>query len=238
MTPVLISNGFRCVAPDLIGFGKSDKPSEKADYTYQKHIDWLSAFVERLDLKGITLFCQDWGGLLGLRIITEMDERFSRVIASNTGLPSGTFSMPKSFLSWREFSKNSPDFDIGKVIDMGTSSNLSKEVIAAFNAPFPSEEYKAGARIFPSLVPYEFDDPESEKNRKAWEKLAKWEKPFLTLFGEDDLIMKNGEKIFKQIIPGAEDQEHEILAQAGHFIQEDKGEELAGRIIEFYKTNT
>lgn len=236
MIPILTSNGFRAIAPDLIGFGKSDKPIKMDSYTYQSHMDWLSAFVVNLDLNNILLFCQDWGGLLGLRLITQMDERFSMVVASNTTLPTGAFPMPESFLKWREYSQHSPGFDIGKVIDKGTVQDLSEEVISAFNAPFPSEDYKAGARIFPMRVPAEFDDPESEKNRKAWEKLAQWNKPFLTIFGDEDMIMKGAEKVFHKIIPGCQGQDHDML-HAGHFIQEEQGEELANRILAFYNKN-
>ena len=234
MIPILSSSGFRAVAPDLIGFGKSDKPTARSDYSYQRHIDWLKTFIETLDLRDMTLFCQDWGGLTGLRIITEMEERFSLVVASNTTLPTGNITMPESFMQWREFSQNSPAFDIGKVLDMGTVQSLSQEVIAAYNAPFPSEEYKAGARMFPTLVPIDFDDPESAKNRSAWEKLSQWEKPFLTIFGTHDNIMKGAEKVFQQIVPGAKSESHHFL-EAGHFIQEEKGEELAQAIITFYQ---
>ena len=167
MIPLLSSN-FRVIVPDLIGFGKSDKLINREDYTYQNHIDWISTFIQKLDLKDIILFCQDWGGLIGLRIITEMENRFSMVIASNTTLPTGKIPMPESFLQWRAYSQHSSGFNIGKVIDMGTVQPLSEKVYEAYNAPFPSEEYKAGARIFPTLVPINEDDPESIKNLKAW----------------------------------------------------------------------
>lgn len=236
MIPILSENNFRVIAPDLIGFGKSDKFVAKSSYTYQKHIDWLTVFIKKLDLNDILLFCQDWGGLTGLRLVTEMEHRFAMVVASNTTLPTGTFPMPESFLQWQEYSQHSPGFDIGKVIDKGTVKELSAEIIAAYNAPFPSEEYKAGARIFPKLVPVEFDDPEASKNRKAWELLAKWDKPFLTIFGDEDKIMKGAEKVFQKIVPGAQHQDHSIL-NAGHFIQEEKGEELAELLLAFYKKN-
>ncbi|MGI9530570.1 haloalkane dehalogenase [Lutimonas sp.] len=236
MIPVL-ADKFRVIAPDLIGFGKSDKFVDKKDYSYQKHLDWISAFITKIDLKNILLFCQDWGGLIGLRIITELSDRFDMVVASNTTLPTGMVAMPESFLKWREYSQYSPGFDIGKVIDMGTVQALSEEVYKAYNAPFPSEEFKAGARIFPTLVPVEADDPESIKNRKAWDKLKSWQKPFLTIFGEKDTIMIGAEKAFQKLIPGASGQQHEIL-HAGHFIQEEKGEELAALIIQFYDKNT
>jgi haloalkane dehalogenase len=236
MIPIL-SKDFRVIAPDLIGFGKSDKFVNREDYTYQNHMDWLSTFIEKLDLKNIILFCQDWGGLLGLRIMTEMENRFSMVIASNTTLPTGKTPMPESFLQWREYSQHSPQFNIGKVIDMGTVQPLSEKVYEAYNAPFPSEEYKAGARIFPTLVPINEEDPESIKNLQAWEKLKHWNKPFLTIFGDKDDIMLGAEKAFQKLVPGTKEQNHKII-NAGHFIQEDKGEELAEMIIEFYKKNT
>ena len=236
MIPIL-SNNFRVIAPDLIGFGKSDKPMDKSSYTYQKHMDWLTVFIEKLNLTGILLFCQDWGGLTGLRLITEMEDRFSMVIASNTTLPTGKIPMPESFLKWREYSQQSPGFDIGKVIDMGTIQPLSEEVIAAYNAPYPSEEYKAGARIFPTLVPIDPDGPESIKNQLAWEKLKKWNKPFLTVFGDGDDIMRGAEKTFQKLVPGAEGQNHTLL-NAGHFIQEEKGEVLADLLLDFYRNNT
>ena len=236
MIPTL-SNNFRVIAPDLIGFGKSDKLVNQQEYSYQKHIDWISAFIEKLDLKNIVLFCQDWGGLTGLRIITQMNNRFDMVIASNTTLPTGKTPVPDSFLQWRDYSQHSSSFNIGKVIDMGTVQPLSEKVYEAYNAPFPSEEYKAGARIFPTLVPINEEDPESIKNLKAWEKLKSWNKPFLTIFGDEDYIMRGAEKAFQKIVPGAKEQNHKIL-NAGHFIQEEKGEKLAELIIEFYKKNT
>lgn len=236
MIPGLTSK-FRVIAPDLIGFGKSDKLTEKKEYTYQKHLAWLTSFIEKLDLKDIVLFCQDWGGLLGLRIITEMENRFSMVVASNTGLPTGMVPMPESFMKWREYSQFSPGFNIGKVIDMGTTTPLSEKVCEAYNAPFPSEDYKAGARMFPTLVPVDSDDPEAQKNRKAWEKLRSWKKPFLTIFGDEDTIMLGAEKVFQKLIPGAQGQDHKML-NAGHFIQEEKGEELAELILNFYNKNS
>ena len=237
MIPILSKNNFRVIAPDLIGFGKSDKLVNRHDYSYQSHIDWLTTFIQALDLNDITLFCQDWGGLIGLRIATEMDDRFSMIIAANTTLPTGTTPVPESFLKWREFSQHSPAFDIGNVINMGTIQPLTDAVMAAYNAPFPSEEYKAGARIFPTLVPLDSTDPESKKNVHAWGKLKHWNKPFLTIFGDKDEVMTGAEKAFQKNVPGARGQHHTIL-NAGHFIQEEKGEELAGLIIEFHRTNT
>jgi haloalkane dehalogenase len=196
----------------------------------------MKSFLDQLDLTGINLFCQDWGGLIGLRLATELDNRFDSIMASNTALPIGNVEMPASFLQWLEFSKNSPKFDVGKVVDKGTVTQLSEEVIAAYNAPFPSEEYKAGARIFPSLVPISSDDPESVINQAAWGKLMQWKKPFLTVFGDSDPIMRGAEKFFIQVIPGAKDQPHSIV-HAGHFSQEDRGEELAEIMVRFVPEN-
>jgi len=235
MIPIL-STQFRTIAPDLIGFGKSDKYVDKQAYSYQKHVDWMSSFIKGLGLENIFLFCQDWGGLIGLRILAEMENRFSMAIASNTALPTGKIPMPDSFLQWREYSQHSSSFNMGKVIDMGTVQPLSENVYNAYNAPFPNEEHKAGARMFPTLVPIDQDDPEAIKNLKTWEKLKSWDKPFLTLFGDADHIMLGAEKIFQKLIPGASGQDHKIL-HAGHFIQEEKGEELAKLMIEFYTKN-
>ena len=236
MIPILSKAGFRVIAPDLIGFGKSDKPTAQSDYTFQKHLDWMKTLFAHLDLKDITLFCQDWGGLIGLRLVSDMPDKFARVVASNTGLPIGKGTMPDAFLQWREFSQKSPAFNIGKVIQGGTITTLSDKVIAAYNAPFPTAEYEAGARIFPSLVPIIEDEPEAINNMKAWGVLKKFTKPFLTIFGDSDPITGGGEKLFQKLIPGCKGQKHTIL-NAGHFIQEDKGEELAELIIEFHKDN-
>ena len=237
MIPILAKYGFRTIAPDLIGFGKSDKPVDQSSYSYQNHVDWLKRFVQTLELNNIILFCQDWGGLAGLRVVADMEDRFSMVVASNTFLPTGQVPVPEVFLKWREFSQRSPDFDIGRVIDKGTSRPLSPEVIEAYNAPFISEDYKAGARIFPMLVPIDADDPESEKNRTAWEKFRRWHKPFLTIFGDKDFIMKGADTVFQKLVPGAAGQDH-VTLDAGHFIQEEQGEELARRIIDFYAKNS
>ena len=237
MIPVLANNGFRAIVPDLIGFGKSSKPAEREAYSYQNHIDWLTTFITELDLNNIILFCQDWGGLTGLRLITLMQDRFDMVVASNTFLPTGHIPMPESFMQWRAYSQHSEHFDMGKVLNMATLSELRDDVKAAYNAPFPSEKYKAGARMFPLLVPIEQDDPEAEKNRQAWEVLKQWTKPFLTIFGDGDTIMLGAEKVFQKLVPGAQGQDHAIL-HAGHFIQEEKGQELAEMIMAFVKKNS
>ncbi len=233
MIPIITAAGHRAVAPDLVGFGRSDKPSQREDYTYQRHVDWMRGVLEALDLRHITLVCQDWGGLIGLRLVAEHGERFARVVAANTGLPTGDTPMGEAFLAWQRYSQTTPRFHVGGIVKGGCVSELSSEVIAAYNAPFPDDRYKAGARQFPLLVPTSPDDPSAVPNRKAWEVLARWEKPFLTAFSDSDPIMRGGERIFQRIIPGTKGQPHTTIVGAGHFLQEDKGEELARVVVDF-----
>jgi len=233
MIPIITAAGHRAVAPDLVGFGRSDKPSQREDYTYQRHVDWMRGVLAALDLRHITLVCQDWGGLIGLRLVAEHGERFARVVAANTGLPTGDTPMGEAFLAWQRYSQTTPRFHVGGIVKGGCVSELSSEVIAAYNAPFPDDRYKAGARQFPLLVPTSPDDPSAVPNRKAWEVLARWEKPFLTAFSDSDPIMRGGERIFQRIIPGTKGQPHTTIVGAGHFLQEDKGEELAWVVVDF-----
>ncbi|HMV76803.1 MAG TPA: haloalkane dehalogenase [Leptospiraceae bacterium] len=233
MIPPLAEKGFRVIAPDLIGFGKSDKPASQDNYTYQAHMDWLDVFLKTLDLQNITLFCQDWGGLLGLRLASLNEERFSRIAAGNTFLPTGEGKPAQAFLDWRNFSQNVKRLPVGKIIQNGCVSSLSSEVLKGYNAPFPSEEYKAGARKFPLLVPISPDDPEGIKNKQAWEVFRRWKKPFLTAFSDSDPITAKADIFFKRAVPGAKGQKHAAILGAGHFLQEDKGEELAQVILDF-----
>lgn len=233
MIPVLTAAGQRAVAPDFFGFGRSDKPVDRGDYTYQMHVDATAEFVERLDLREITLFGQDWGGLIGLRVAVELPERVARIVAANTGLPTGDQPMGEAFLRWQRFSQEAPEFDVGRIVKGGCVSDLPVEVVAAYDAPFPDDRYKAGARQFPALVPTSPDDPASGPNRRAWEVLRRWRKPFLTAFSDGDPITRGGERIFQSLVPGAKGQPHRIIAGAGHFLQEDKGEELAAVVAEF-----
>ncbi|MDP1825886.1 MAG: haloalkane dehalogenase [Archangium sp.] len=233
MLPVFAAAGHRAIAPDLIGFGRSDKPTERSDYTYQRHMDWLTAFVERLDLTGITLVCQDWGGLLGLRLVAEHPERFSRVVAANTFLPTGDVPMPKAFFRWRDFSQTTPDFDVGDIVSKGCVTPLTPALKAAYDAPFPDDTYKAGARQFPTLVPATPEDPATPANRSAWERLAAFEKPFLTAFSDQDPITRGADAFLQAAIPGAAGQPHTTITAGGHFLQEDRGEALAKVVTDF-----
>jgi haloalkane dehalogenase len=233
MIPGIIAAGHRVVAPDLIGFGRSDKPAQKEDYTFQRHVDWLTSWVEQLDLTNITFFGQDWGSLIGLRVAAENPDRYDRIIIGNGGLPTGDQSPGEAFLRWQKFSQTSPQFDIGRLISRATVTEMSDEVMAAYDAPFPDDSFKAGARIFPSLVPTSPDDPAAPANRKAWEVFQKWEKPFLTTFSDSDPVTKGGERILQAMIPGTKGQPHVMIEGGGHFLQEDKGEDLAGIIVDF-----
>ena len=228
--------GLRVLAPDLIGFGRSDKPSAQSDYSYQRHVDWTWEWFEILELSQVHLVCQDWGGLIGLRHVAEHPERFAAVIAANTGLPNGMFPVSKAFLKWREFSRTSPEFDIGRILQGGTVSELPPDIIAAYEAPFPDDTYKAGARIFPSLVPINRDDPAVPAQQAAWKSLMTFNKPFLTAFSDEDPITRNGDKLLRKLIPGTRGQPHTTIAGAGHFLQEDQGLQLANVVIEFLAT--
>ncbi|MEE4024658.1 haloalkane dehalogenase [Gordonia sp. PKS22-38] len=232
MIPTLVDAGLRVVVPDLIGFGRSDKPASIEDYTYQKHVDWTFGMVTALGLDDITLFGQDWGSLIGLRIAAEHPERFARIVIANGFLPTAQRSPSAAFLVWRTFARWTPVFPISRIVDTGSLTRLTKVERAAYDAPFPTKEYKAGARAFPRLVPLDEDDPAIPANRAAWEMLASWDKPFLTLFGTKDPILGRGDGPLQRHIPGAAGQPHDRL-RGGHFIQEDQGPELARGIVDF-----
>lgn len=229
----LAAAGMRVIAPDLIGFGRSDKLDERADYTYQKHVDWMASVLVALDLHDITLFCQDWGGLIGLRLVAEHGDRFARVVASNTFLPTGDVKLPDPFYEWRKFSQAVPALRIAQIMAKGCARPVGDGVLRAYDAPFPEERYKEGARQFPMLVPSRPDDPASAANRTAWEVLGRWDKPWLTLFSDKDPITAGADKLLHALIPGTMGQDHRTIHNAGHFIQEDAGPELADAIIRF-----
>lgn len=227
MIPPLVAAGHRVLAPDLVGFGRSDKPSRRKDYSYARHVAWMTGWLVAVDATNITLFCQDWGGLLGLRLAAENAERFARIVAANTVLPTGDEKSDLALKAWKGFARWTPVFPIGKAIGFATSRPVEAQVLAAYEAPFPSNRYKAGARAFPLLIPTRPDDPASEPNRRAWKVLEQWEKPFLTAFSDGDPFTRAAGPVFRKRIPGAQDREHPIIRKAGHFLQEDAGEELA-----------
>ena len=233
MVPVLVDAGFRCVVPDLIGFGRSDKPAAVADYTYARHVEWLrSVLFDGLDLTDVTLVCQDWGGLLGLRLVAEavlsgQGQRFARVCAANTGLPDGTRRLPDAWWRFRDFVVRTEDLPIGFLVASGCAEPLAPEVQAAYDAPFPDATYKAGARAFPDLIPQDLDDPATPDNQRAWEVLRDFDKPFLCAFSDGDPITAGGERALIHRIAGATGQPHTTITGGGHFLQEDRGPELA-----------
>lgn len=233
MIPLLVAAGHRVIAPDLVGFGKSDKPSERNDYTYERHVAWMkAAIIDHLDLQNATFFGQDWGGLVGLRLVAENAERFDRVVIGNTGLPTGDQPPTAAFLAWQNFSQTTPVLDIGFLLQAASATELSEAEVAAYNAPFPDDTFKAGARVFPTLVPTSPDDPAATANQAAWEVFMKWDKPFITCFSDSDPVTAGGEKAFLKLVPGAQGQPHTTIANARHFFQEDAPVELAQILID------
>jgi haloalkane dehalogenase len=235
MIPGLVAAGLRAVAPDLVGFGRSDKPARQADYSYERHVAWMTAWLVANDLNQLTLFCQDWGSLIGLRLAAEQPGRFDRIVLSNGGLPTGTGPVPRAFHLWRAFARYSPIFPIGRIVRSGCARGLDDRAVAAYDAPFPSLCFRAGARAFPSLVPIAPGDPAQSANERAWAVFEQWHKPFLTLFGTRDPITRGGERQWQQRVPGAAGQPHTRVRGAGHFIQEDAADELVAAIVAFVR---
>jgi len=262
MIPPLVEAGFRVVAPDLIGFGRSDKPTRTQDYTYARHIGWMSEWLTALALTDITLFCQDWGSLIGLRLVTAYPQRFAHVVLSNGGLPTGmvprayteplreayktlpvvgaeelgarfrdTSGIP-GFLYWRKFCAESPDLEIGNVMQASSTVPLSPAEVAAYNAPFPDQSYMAGARRFPSLVPLFHDEPEVEENKAAWAILRQFDKPFMTAFADSDPVTAGADAKFQQEVPGTRGIAHRIIQNAGHFVQQEQPQQCVQAILD------
>jgi haloalkane dehalogenase len=232
MIPVFTAAGMRVLAPDLIGFGRSDKPADRYAYTYQSHVAWMTAWLEALDLRDVTLIAQDWGGLIGLRLLAEHPDRFARFSIANTGLPTGDGQPSDAFLAWRRFSQEDPTFDIGFICNEFGQGGLTDAEIDAYRAPFPSDEYKAGARQFPTLVPISSDDPARPANLAAWQVLGQWDKPVLLCFSDGDPITRGGEKAFLERVPGAQGQPH-ITLHGGHFIQNSDGPRWAQAVVDW-----
>ena len=222
--PQLVALGYRVVAPDLIGFGRSDKPADRNDYTYERHVAWLSSWLTTMDLSDITLFCQDWGGLLGLRLVAAFPESFGRVIAGNTGLPVGK-PASDGFMQWLAYSQSTNDLPVGQIVAMGVTRKLSREEVAAYNAPFPDASYKAGACQFPTLVPITPQHASVAENNAAWKVLSSFDKPFVTAFSDNDPVTQGGERPFQKQIPGAKGQAH-VTLKGGHFLQEDSPDDI------------
>ncbi|MGI9431893.1 MAG: haloalkane dehalogenase [Myxococcota bacterium] len=268
MIPVFTAAGFRVIAPDLVGFGRSDKPTERSDYTYANHVSWMSAWLEGLDLRDVNLFCQDWGGLIGLRLVAAHPDRFARVVAANTGLPDGgglpkeaakpmwdlyetvpvvaaadlgkhfaSKEGPPGFFFWRKYCAESPDFSVGDVMQF-TGGDMDDSIRAAYEAPFPDDTFVAGARQFPSLVPIFPDDPELPANQAAWEVLAKFDRPFMTSFSDGDPVTAGMHSVLQDRVAGAKGVEHVTIRGAGHFLQEDKGEDCANAMIAFIRKHS
>jgi haloalkane dehalogenase len=238
MVPAVLDAGLRVVAPDLIGFGRSDKPARLEDYTYARHVEWLrSVLFDGLDLHDVTLVCQDWGGLLGLRLVAEHPERFARVCAANTGLPDGRRRLPDAWWQFRDFVVRTEDLPIGFLVKSGCADGLSEAEMAAYDAPFPDASYKAGARAFPDLIPQTEDNPATPDNQRAWEVLERFDKPFLCAFSDKDPITRGGERMLMGKIPGAQGQPHTTIEGGGHFLQEDRGPELARVVVDWIRAS-
>jgi len=264
MIPLLVAAGHRVIAPDLVGFGRSDKPTCRNHYTYARHVAWMEAFIEAVDLRAATLVCQDWGGLIGLRLVAAHPGRFARVVAANTGLPDGSglpadagpalramydavplldmqgvaasFADPNGpppFLFWQKFCAETPDLRVSDVVATIARGPLPPDVARAYDAPFPDDRYKAGARRFPLLVPLAPDDPAADDNRRAWQALRRWDRPFLCAFSDGDPVTAGLDRRFRDEVPGARFVEHVVIRGAGHFLQEDKGDELAAAVNTF-----
>jgi haloalkane dehalogenase len=263
MIPILAEAGHRVIAPDLVGFGRSDKPASQDDYSYARHVAWFSRWLETLDLERVTLFCQDWGGLVGLRLVAAYPERFARVIAANTALPDGIIPPeataalrkvyeglpvveaselgryfaakdgPPGMLYWQKYCAETPELRASDVVAVLGRERDGSAVAAAYDAPFPSQEYVAGARKFPRLVPLFADDPEVPAVREAWKVLERFDKPFLTAFSDSDPVTAGYQLVFQKRVPGCRGVAHVTIANAGHFLQEDQGEACAAAVLQF-----
>jgi haloalkane dehalogenase len=235
MIPPLAAAGLRVLAPDLVGFGRSDKPVALADYTYERHVGWMAEWLGKVELSGITLVAQDWGSLVGLRLVGEHPELFARVVIANGYLPTGDSRMPAAFGIWRAFARFSPLFPAGWIVRAGCRRPLSRAARKAYDAPFPNRRALAGARAFPRLVPTGPDDPAAAANRRAWQVLERFEKPFLTAFATGDPIFRGADRVLQKRIPGAAGQPHCRIPAAGHYVQEDQGERLAEIVAAFVR---
>jgi haloalkane dehalogenase len=233
VVPPLVEAGHRVIVPDLVGMGRSDKPAAQSDHTYARHVEWMrQALFDHLDLRDITFFGQDWGSLIGLRLVALDPDRYARVAIGNGGLPTGHGPASEAFLAWQRFSQETEDFPVGRIIDGGCTTTLSPEVIAAYDAPYPDDTYKAAVRVFPSLVPTSPEDPATPDQQAAWRVLEGFERPFLLCFSDSDPITRGGDAPFLAKVPGAQGQPQTTIEGGGHFLQEDRGPELAGVLVD------
>jgi haloalkane dehalogenase len=225
---------------DFIGFGRSDKFSDQQDYSFEMHRRTLASFIEKLGLIHVTLVVQDWGGILGLRVATEMPERIARLVIMNTLLPTGDAPPTDGFLRWRDYAMRTPDLSAGLIVQRSAvdRSSVTADIVAAYDAPFPDVSYKAGAQMFPRLVPIELDDPGAREMRETREALSRWDKPALVMFSDSDPVTSVGAKFFRELIPSADDEPEITIHGAGHFLQEEKGEEIAEQIASFIARRT
>jgi len=237
MVSPLLAAGCRVIVPDLVGFGRSDKPTEVADHTYARHVEWMrEALLDRLGLVAVTLVGQDWGGLIGLRVLAENPDRFAAVVAANTFLPTGDHRAPDAFFAWQRFARETADFPTGRIVAGGSAVPLSEAEVAAYDAPFPDRSYQAGPRAMPQLVPTTPDDPAADANRRAWAVLASWEKPFVTAFSDGDPITRGGDRVFQKLVPGARGREHATIVGGAHFLQQDRPAELAAVVVDVVRS--
>lgn len=238
MIPSLVAAGHRVIVPDLVGFGRSDKPTLTSDHTYARHVDWMAQLLfEQLDLRDITFFGQDWGGLIGLRLVARDPDRYARVVVGNTGLPDGSRSPGEAFMAWQKFSQETEHFPVGAIVNGGCVTDLAPEVIAGYDAPFPDDSYKAAARIMPSLVPTSTDDPAAPDQIAAWQVMKAFDRPFVCAFSDRDPITGGGDRAFLGVVPGTEGQDHRTVVGGGHFLQEDEGPQLARIILDVIEAN-
>ncbi len=235
---VLAGRGLRAIAPDLIGFGRSDKPGRPGDHSYARHVEWVRALAfDHLNLPGVTLVGQDWGGLIGLRLVAEHPDRFARVVAANTGLPTGDEPMPAVWWQFRGVVERAATLDVARLVQAGCQTTLPAPVRAAYAAPFPDERFVAGPRAMPTIVPTAPDDPATEANQAAWQRLRTWDRPFLVAFSDGDPITGWMAAVLKREIPGTAGREHPVIKNAGHFLQEDAGDRLGEVIADFVRAD-
>jgi haloalkane dehalogenase len=234
MIPPIVAAGYRCVAPDLVGLGRSDKPAQLEDYSVARHVEWMrSALFDRLDLRDVNLVCQDWGGIIGLRLVAEHPERFASVVAANTGMPTGQTPVSEDLRKWPEMARQMKVFPVGQMVSMGCTGGLADAEIAAYDAPFPDESYKSAVKSFPGLIPITPDNPAVPDQLRAWQSLDRFDRPLLCAFSDMDPFNKGGNKALEKRVPGAQGQPHTTITGGGHFLQEDRGAELAQVVLDF-----